>query len=174
MEKDKLLNHIQNEEGQAIFEFVIFLPIMIVFYQAIVSIAGSINGSINQQKATRAIVYSRAKGSPLIPMRRIMERQFNEEGMQFTGIHTFVYADDFGGGGGNTPIAHCYKVPAFGTYEPEECDQPYDDDDNSSPHIVPKTAYGLCGQSYIVNAQGYLERDYQVSASRQGCEAGGN
>ena len=44
---------VANRKGQAIFEFIIFLPILLILYGVLVSVSSAINGSINQQKATR-------------------------------------------------------------------------------------------------------------------------
>ena len=47
------------QQGQALVEFIIFLPFMLMMYTVVITLGDAINGSINQQKATRAYFYYR-------------------------------------------------------------------------------------------------------------------
>mgnify|MGYP001231508587 FL=1 len=40
----------QNEDGQSIIEFLLFLPFIIMMYSVVMSLGSAINASINQQK----------------------------------------------------------------------------------------------------------------------------
>jgi hypothetical protein len=48
-----------NQEGQAVFELLIFLPFLLFLYTIYYTAGNAINGSINQQKAVRGYFYSR-------------------------------------------------------------------------------------------------------------------
>ena len=65
VKKKKILN----DKGQAIFEFVLFLPFIIFLYTVLVNLTNSINGSINQQKATRGYFYRLLKQDSRAPNR---------------------------------------------------------------------------------------------------------
>ena len=54
----------KDNSGQAIFEFLVFVPLLLGLYGIIVNITGSINASINQQKSAE-----KRKGwvSPIFP-----------------------------------------------------------------------------------------------------------
>ena len=55
------------EEGQAIFELLVFLPVFLFLFVVIYNIGNSINISINQQKATRRYFYYIQKGNSFLP-----------------------------------------------------------------------------------------------------------
>ena len=162
-----------DKKGQAIFEFIVFLPIMVILYGVIVAISSAINGSINQQKATRGFTYGMIKGNPTIPLRILVERNANE-GVERQGMFVHLFGDELTGGANPRPFAVCYKVRLFGQEDDEECKDPITDaGDNSSRWIRVKTAYGLCGASYVVdkNQNNQIRIDYSRSAHNDSCLA---
>lgn len=158
--KNKLLG--RNESGQALFEFIFFLPFMIIFYTTIVHIAGAINGSINQQKVVRNIFFARLKGNPTVPAARLAVRLAQDQNVQYMGMYSFIWAVRAESSGvDQTPIAACYNIPIYGIQDPEECDTARPDpDDNSSPNVIVKTGFGICGMSYRIDPQNGFVRDY--------------
>ena len=59
MDAKKLLNN----EGQAIFETMLFVPVLLFFVAYIVRVGSAINSSINQQTVTRSYTYYLLKGN---------------------------------------------------------------------------------------------------------------
>ena len=162
-----------HQQGQAIFEFIIFLPIMLMFYGVIVSLSSAINGSINQQKAIRGFTYGVMKGNPTIPPRILVQANLSKEGIGHQGMLVYLFGDRLSGGEFPRPYATCYRVPSFGQGESESCDDQLELSDNSSPVIRVKTAYGLCGATYRINSDknNRIETDYFLSADKRGCLA---
>ena len=134
-------DHKQN--GQALIEFVLFLPFMIMMYMAILTIGNSINASINQQKITRGYFYYRIANNSTIPRPR---RGGDEPsaGWQTFGMQILGWADGFDG---NQPLSPCFKfnIPFDG--EEEDCEDNYSE--TRSQFIRTQTVYGVCGATYI-------------------------
>ena len=163
-----------SSQGQAIFEFIIFIPIILIFYAIIIWISSAINGSINQQKATRGYTYGVIKGNPMIPIRLLLEKNFGGQGIKRQGMMVFLYADKLTSTDPPQPYAECYEVPHYGEGDPENCDDRIESDDRSSPFIRVMTGYGLCGATYQNSDQSgqvAIEMDYFFSATRSGCLA---
>lgn len=162
-----------NRKGQALFEFMIFLPIMIILYGIVIAISSAINGSINQQKATRGFIYGYIKGSPTIPV-RILIRENLGENVRIQGMFAYLFGDSLDPGPPPRPHATCYDVPTYGQVEPEDCEASVDSADRSSPLIRVKTGYGLCGATYYVNpdANDRIEINHPVSAKLRGTVRG--
>lgn len=140
--------NICNEEGQAIFELLIFMPILIFFYTIIFNVGNSINVAINQQKVTRRYFYDLAKGNSYIPSNLVLDRF--KSGFTRAGISMVGFADrlDGGGGGSGEPIAPCFKFNTFFTgNNGEECEAPTSGERQTS-FVRVFTAYGVCGENY--------------------------
>lgn len=162
--------------GQAIFEFIIFIPVMIVLYSIMIWVASAINGSINQQKATRGYAYGIIKGNPMIPIRAVLEKNFQEGEVEIQGMMAFLYADRLTQEEPRRPYAQCYRIPTYGEGDPENCDDGVGPEDSNSPFIRVMTGYGLCGETYENSGGGGLvriERNYDLSAREEGCLAVG-
>src|SRR5690606_15248645 len=98
----------RNDKGQALIELIIFLPLMITLYSVIGGFASSINGSINQQKITRAYFYYRIQNNSTNPEIKAGPIQNWETfGMSYIG-----WKDYFKGGSdeGGLPVMPCYKI----------------------------------------------------------------
>lgn len=137
-----------NEEGQAIFELLIFMPILIFFYTIIFNVGNSINVSINQQKATRRYFYYLTKGNSYVPNNRVLENY--KSGFIRAGIAMVGFADrlDGGGGGSGEPIAPCFKFNSFfASDNGESCEEPVSGE-RQSAFVRVYTAYGICGENY--------------------------
>ena len=164
-----------SSKGQAIFEFIIFLPLILIFYVIIIEVASSINGSINQQKSTRGFTYGFIKGDSTIPIRRLVQENSKRHQVRLQGMFVYLYAEKLRGAGEDSsePYATCYSVPSLGQGDPEECERPLEASDDSSPWIRVKTGYGLCGETYQIN----VDQNDQIgpapfaSATEKGCLA---
>lgn len=157
-----------NEDGQALIEFILFLPLMLVMYVTVVSIGNAINGSINQQKVTRGYFYSRILNNSTIPKPSARDQSFrnwSQFGMFFIG---YSERKD-----GNTPVAACYKLELPTPSNENSCDE-YSK--SSTTFIRVSTAYGICGGTYIRNnnditwaAATSTQDGVRIAASIDGC-----
>ncbi|MBT3981308.1 MAG: hypothetical protein HOE90_08135 [Bacteriovoracaceae bacterium] len=139
-----------NERGQAVFEFIFFLPFFIHLFVALLSITESINGSINQQKAVRGYYFARIKGSSTIPRPHILAElnSVTRIGMSYIGWNIKNVGD--------SPYAPCYGVPSFGNQlDNEGCDDKYNVTEETTQFIRVKTAFGVCGKTYDNRSNGF-------------------
>ena len=120
---------------------------MFSLYSMISGFAGAINGSINQQKATRAYFYYRVQNNPYVPKpdEANTHMAWNQFGMFFVGWLDEMQNDN--------PVATCYKVSIPLLNDPSEnCDQPYSKE--TTQYIRVGTAYGICGATFARNPSG--------------------
>lgn len=137
----------KNDRGQALIELIIFLPLMITLYSVIGGFASSINGSINQQKITRAYFYYRIQHNSTIPGPKsspsvLSWRQF---GMFYIG-----WKDYFQGGAeeGGNPVMPCYKISIpFKDLPEDKCEEQYTKDRTLWVRVG--TVYGVCGATFV-------------------------
>lgn len=146
----------RNNKGQAIFEFVLFVPFMLLFYSACLNIFGAINGSINQQKITRGYFFNSIKGNSTVPDRQALS-SYVSSGIESAGMMAIGWRENpfsSGEASGTTPKAPCYKMTSLAApTSPDECGDAQDDPGPTS-FIRVKTVFGVCGASYgLQNAQ---------------------
>lgn len=135
---------ILKEEGQAIMEFILFLPFMMMMYFAILSISGAINASINQQKITRGYFYYRLGHNSTMPRPRRDGQEPSSSWSTF-GMQIMGWAEDFVDN--NNPVAPCFalNIP-FAELGDETCQEAYTKD--ATKFIRVQTVYGVCGATY--------------------------
>ena len=138
----------KNEEGQAIFEMLVFLPLFIFLFTIIFNVGSAINVSINQQKSTRRYLYYLAKGNSFLPQQQNMQRYlrngpYTRVGMSFIGLRQREINKQSAGS--------CFKFSSFITGDSdEECEEPPDKSDIpvSTNFIRVFTGYGICGDTF--------------------------
>jgi hypothetical protein len=136
-------NLLNNSNGQALVEFLLFLPFMLMLYATISSIGNAINGSINQQKATRAYFYYVTQNNSMIPKPVKQERV--EDAWRLFGMQIIGWKEKFANG--TTPVATCYKFALpLGQTENDECDEGYAG--QTTQFIRVGTVYGVCGATF--------------------------
>ncbi len=134
-----------NESGQALIEFVLFLPFMFMMYMSILTLGNAINASINQQKITRGFFYYRLANNSTIPRpRREGGAAEPSDGWQSFGMQILGWADTFDG---NSPVSPCFKFNLPFDDEDEECPDTFTEE--RSQFIRTETVYGICGATYI-------------------------
>ena len=158
-----------NQKGQALIELIVFLPLMFSLYSMISGFAGAINGSINQQKATRAYFYYRVQNNPFVPKPDAGNTHagWSKFGMFFVGWMNEMQSDN--------PVAPCYRVsiPMLSNAS-EQCDQPYSQE--TTQYIRVGTAYGICGATFakgpggeVVTLPHVAGANYDSVTHRSGC-----
>jgi len=135
------MKQIKNEKGQALIELIVFLPLMFMVYSLVAGFASAINGSINQQKITRAYFYYRVQGNSTLPAPSPGNHEsWSRFGMFFIGWSEKLLQ-------GTQPVMTCYKINLpLGQSDDNSCDESYEED--SSQFIRVGTVYGVCGNSY--------------------------
>lgn|SRR5690606_28249429 len=139
----KNLKRQMNQKGQALVEFVLFLPFLIMIYSVLMSIGNSINGSINQQKATRGYMKFRLQNNSYVP-KPSWGGDDLANGMNTFGMWIIGWMEEMEG---NTPVKTCYKfnIP-IGESDNDECEKTYTK--NTTQYIRIGTVLGVCGASY--------------------------
>ena len=148
MAADSDVKEINLEEGQSLFEFMIFLPFLVAMLSFLVTVIGSINGAINQQKSARGYFFFVVKGNSTLPLSPTVSSLLGA-GVTSVGVYSIGWADRFEGG--RSPVAPCYElnsVVAGGLKE--TCDEKPDSSVQVSKFIRPVTAFGVCGNAYIL------------------------
>lgn len=136
----------ENEDGQALIEFLIFLPFMLMMYSVSMSISNSINASINQQKIARSYFYYRLANNSTFPRPRRDGSEPSDSWKVF-GFQIMGWSEKLLN---QRPVAPCFKfaVP-LGDGEDDKCEDSYSG--RSTQFIRVKTVYGVCGATYIKN-----------------------
>lgn len=142
----KKFKHILKEEdGQGLIEFFLFLPFILMMYSICLSLASSINASINQQKVTRGYFYYKMSNNSMDPGPR---RDGNVPEATWTdySIAVNIWGENFLSGTDKVK-ATCFKfeVP-LGNTEGDSCESAYGE--KTTQYIRVSTAYGICGATY--------------------------
>lgn len=144
---------LKEQKGQAIFEFIIFIPFLLAMMGIFVSISGAISGSIVQQKATRGYLFYILKGNSMV-LNTNDVAPLVEEGIMRMEYKAIGWRRKFSD---KTSFATCYKVQSFLTADNSEtCDDP-DVSDAKSQFIRVYTVFGVCGPNYTYNDTEYVE-----------------
>lgn len=140
-----------SEKGQALFEFIVFLPLVLVLCGVLLVTGNAINASINQQKATRSYFYLFNQHNSRLPNNRILNI-LKSNGVANVGHFSLGWFEVMNG---VIPQTTCFKYNAlFGDIKPDEtCEDP-DVEENKTSYIRPATAYGVCAETYSLNLDG--------------------
>lgn len=133
-----------NEDGQALVEFLLFLPFMLIMYSITLSISNSINASINQQKVTRSYFYYIHQNTSMLPRAK---RDGSTDAWTSFGMSIIGWGEKLVD---SQPMATCFKfrVP-LGETEDDSCEEGYDK--TTTQFIRVGTVYGVCGTTYRRN-----------------------
>ena len=132
----------KNQEGQALVEFILFLPFMLMMYTVVVSLGDAIHASINQQKITRSYYFYRMQNNSQIskPQRGggggLVNTNWSQFGHYFVGWADYLNSDN--------PVAPCYKLNLpFAPGAGDECETAYSS--LSTQFVRVATVFGICG-----------------------------
>lgn len=134
-----------DQNGQALVELIIFLPLIFTLYSLIGGFANAINGSINQQKITRSYYYFRAQNSSTIPKPDVASNPPHHAWRKF-GLDFIGWADYLEGN--ENPVAPCYQISfPVAAASSDKCENKYSQ--KTTQYIRVGTAYGICGATYV-------------------------
>ncbi len=153
-----------NNKGQALIEFIFYLPALMILYFIILSIGNSINGSINQQKVSRGYYFARIKNNSYVPKPEWNRANGYPADWQLFGMSVLGYKiNTFGESEeGDNPESACYRTPlasiptnsrqiASSTNAPKAltdpgCEEPYEEPRTQNIRVY--TVFGICGATY--------------------------
>lgn len=149
---------ISNEEkGQALFEFIIFLPFLMYMVTVLINSGNAINASINQQKATRGYAYHLLKGNSTVPTTEDL-KIYRNAGASQSASYVIGYA---GGKSGENYYGSCYKFNKIpGANIPEETCEDISGE-TITDFVRVFTFYGLCGETYTISNNKFYRNYFQ-------------
>lgn len=155
-------NYSKSQSGQALFEFIIFVPLMLILLSLFMTINSAINASINQQKFTRGFFYHLIQNDSMMPNNSMLAN-IKGDGAQSASIFALGWQESKQG---QTPIAPCFKIKTFfGNPGDEKC-TPGEKSLLSTQFIRVKTVYGICGETYnLGSAFGFIPFRHTPSSS---------
>ena len=163
--KIKIKRIMKNQKGQAIFEMILFLPLLMFLYTIFYTTGNSMSGSINQQKATRGYFYSLVKQNSYVN-RLVDLNSLNKNGIKMVGFNAIGWRDH--DQGDTKSFAPCFKFSSLlknGTTE--ECDSDQRDEAQSSRFVRVFTFYGVCGPTFSMGKDSVTGDTYITEPSAQ-------
>ena len=95
-----------NQKGQGIIEFLLFLPFILTMYSVILSISNAINASINQQKVARNYWHYRMMNNSTIPRPSRRGGSETADSWRKFGMEIMGWSEKLDG---PVPVAPCFK-----------------------------------------------------------------
>ena len=137
----------KNEEGQAIIEFIFFVPLFIFLTLMIYVIGYSINASINQQKVTRGYFYFVTANNSFAPSKTVLKGL--SDNVREVALDSIAWQEE---SENNIPLAGCFPLPTFlgGNKEDSDCYDSSNVTDEKVKMIRLFTAYGMCTATYKI------------------------
>lgn len=157
--KERERINISNEEGQAIFEFIVFVPFYVYLLTVLMSFGNSLNASINQNKVLRGYYYRVASNYSRLPIRQDLDA-LAASGREVIGMGVVGY-NDRREAGSDASYAACVKVQRYIGSDAgnETCDEPVEGE-KQTRFIRIFTAYGVCGESWQTDEKNFYGRNY--------------
>ncbi len=161
---------LKNQKGQALFELIVFLPLLMILYTIYATTGNSINGSINQQKAVRGYFYGLLKGNSYINTMGDLD-EYSEKNITTVGFSALGWREKSRNNGGNS-FAPCFKFSSvLKNDSSEECDSDTREEDSDgeriSRYVRVFTFYGICGPVYTKTSDGGAGNFYEVNPTQQ-------
>ena len=147
-----------NQKGQSIFEFIVFVPFLILMLQVFMNVGGSINGSINQQKAVRSYFFHKLKNSSFFPS---LNDLTNLSGIENVSYSAFGWSKELVGG--KQPKAPCYLLNNFFGEPIDTCDDLTEKGEGKSQFVRVYSVFGLCTGVFTKNDSGGWDYQYSIS-----------
>ncbi|WPU65591.1 hypothetical protein [Peredibacter starrii] len=156
------------ESGQALIELIIFLPLLFTLYTVISGFANAINGSINQQKVTRAYFYYRVQNNSTIPKPDPSPAPY--ESWSRFGMFFIGWKLEFQNG--EQPVMPCYRISIpLASAPTDKCEDQYTD--TNTLFIRVGTVYGMCGATFVnLNRSTYFAPDATGMSFREVVDPG--
>lgn len=138
---------LNNEHGQALFEAMIFIPILLYLVVMMITIGNSISTSINQNQAARTytfyIMQGNSDGSGAFDIDRLQGQ------LSVLGSFMIGWSEEMAGASGNNPVGANFKIPSlpWAPASDENCKDKSNPEDTSCIKIF--TLFGVCGETFV-------------------------
>lgn len=153
--------NILNHKGQALLEFILFIPLMLVLLSLFMTVSSAINASINQQKITRGYFFHIVQNDSNIPNQFILD-SIRGDGASVASLFSIGWQES---SSGKSPVAPCFRIKTFfGNNTDEKC-SPGELSGTTTQFIRVKTAFGICGNTYLVSGQNYVFANHATSSN---------
>lgn len=133
---------LRKNNGQALFEFIVFLPFIVVFLNLFFNVSGALNSSINQQKATRGFFFRMVQNNSFFPDYDTLKNRLGS--LSTASFYAIGFAEELVNG--QEPKATCYRVPSFMGSDIDTCDKI--GNGSKSQYVRVYTVFGICGASF--------------------------
>ncbi len=154
MAADEFKNN--NDSGQAIFEFLIFIPFLMLAFSLLTTFGNSLNGSINQQKATRRYFYYLLSGNSTAPVSTDLIRWKNT-GLMNAGMSSVGWREK---SQDQVSWGNCYATTSLLRKNDEETCEAPKVGETGTDFIRVFTFYGICGESYSTFGNNHFRVDH--------------
>lgn len=150
---------ILNEKGQAIFEFIVFVPFYVYLLTVLMSFGNSLNATINQNKVLRGYYYRVASNYSRLPIRQDLNALAGK-GRDIVGMGAVGYNERMEDSS-EASFAACVKVQRYIGSDAgnETCEEPVEGE-KQTRFIRIFTAYGVCGESWQSDEKNFYGRNY--------------
>lgn len=147
-----------SEKGQAIFELIVFLPLLLLILTVMVTVGNAISSSINQQKVTRGYFYYILRGNSQGINSIDLKEYSTDHGMTNVGMFSIGWRRSEAEQSDDQVFATCFRFsPMFSADNSDEnCDEPNLGSESKTSIIRLYTAYGICSDVYSINQEGDL------------------
>ncbi len=162
VDKNTFKQKFLNQKGQAIFELILFLPILLFMYTIYYTAGNSISGSINQQKAVRGYFYTLVKGNSYLVTPQDLHDFSDNKGIKRVGFNAIGWNENMDAS--KRSFAPCFSFSSIlKNSTTETCDGDEREAEDSSRFIRLFTFYGVCGPSYTAT-----DTSFSIEPSLQG------
>lgn len=147
-----------SEQGQAIFELIVFLPLLLLVLTVMITVGNAISSSINQQKVTRGYFYyilrNNSQGINSIDLKEYGATR----GMTNVGMFSIGWRRSEVGQSDDQIFATCFRFSSLFSADntDENCDEPNLGSESKTSIIRLYTAYGICSDVFSLNQDGEL------------------
>lgn len=161
----QLQTTVAREEGQAVYEFIVFFPFFLMVMMLIFICGNSINHSINQQKITRGYLYFLTKNNSYAPDKTTLD--------SLNGVGR-IDADSIGWRydwqGRSETFGSCEKIISPIGYETDETCKKPEEGSTTSAFIRVYTFVGVCGTTWVKDTQDNQYYEDHLGKGRSGCD----
>ena len=149
VDKKRVPLKLLDQKGQALFEMILFLPFLFFLVTIYYNCGNAINGSINQQKATRGYFYALIRNNAFLNSQLDLDI-LATGGLKKIGFNAIGWREH---GENDEAYAPCFKFSSIlNSNSSEQCNgRSPDAAEGSSRYIRVYTFYGVCGAYYVVS-----------------------
>lgn len=161
----KLIDKLNNNNGQALFEMIIFLPFLIFLFTIFYTVGNSLSGTINQQKAVRGYYYHLVKGNSYLVSQDDLNT-YKDAGVQSIGFFAVGWTETRAE---TKRIGNCFSFSSIlKNSSTEECESTIREPAGEGSSFVRTfTMYGVCGPVFKVLGTPVMDKKFIIEQHAQ-------